>query len=221
MKMLVRNGANGANIPKGFAAAMKLCQQVGAGTFTLVVPSKGDLARGEVGKFLKEPTAKRLVAGQTVKVNGNLTMNCESPATIRKTGHAKVLLVFHVDRETMRMVDGLTGVAGIVYVPWVEEDGNDWQRTWNAAIAGEKVEQHEPNLDARVTAALEGLTGSVNLATGLGHPSDKEHAKRVFKQLRADGVNFVPSEIEIWAVRHNWRPDHAAELKKMAEKFAG
>lgn len=222
MRILIRNrGADEQNVAKGFAAGLKVCQNLGVGNLTLVVRTKGDLATSAVGKFLKEPAAKRLAKGETVKLTETVALRCESMSTIQKAGGPKAILVFYVDGEGMKVIDGLPGVDGIVYVPWLEDDGNAWQRQWNATVFGEQVAPHEPNLDPRVVTALEALTGSVNLSTGLGHPSDKDHAKRMFKELRAQGVPVTPSEVEIWAVRNKWKPEHAAELRKMAGKLAG
>lgn len=221
-RTLIRShGPDGNNVVRGFAAGIKICRELGVSELTLVVPSKGELGTSAVGAFLKAPAVKRLVNGEAVELPDEVSLRCESSSTIQKAGIKKALLVFYVDGEGMKVIDGLPGVDGIVYVPWMEDEGSAWQRQWNATVLGEQVAPHEPNLDPRVVTALEALTGSVNLSTGLGHPSDKDHARRMFKELRAQGVPVTPGEVEIWAVRNKWKPEHAAELRKMAEKLAG
>ncbi len=200
---------------------MKTCEKVGTKAFTLIIPKKANLATTVVGEFLGQGVAKRLVSGEAVTLCGGVSFRAESISTMQKAGHERVILVFYADRERMKAIDGLSGVDGIVYVPWLEDEGNDWQRTWNATVVGEQVQPQEPNLDASVVAALEELTRSVNLTTGLGHTSDNEHATRVFKGLRDKGMLFEPAEVETWASRRGWRPDHAAKLRKLAERYAG
>ena len=41
-----------------------------------------------------------------------------------------------------QVVTELPLLAGFVYVPCMEEDGNAWQRHWNAIVLGEHVEPH-------------------------------------------------------------------------------
>ena len=73
-------------------------------------------------------------------------------------------------------------------------------------------------LSTHVENALQRLTDTINLGTGLNHPSDKKHAERTFDKLRADGHAFDPVEVRRWAQRHNWSSGAAAELEAVARK---
>jgi len=42
-------------------------------------------------------------------------------------------------------------------------------------------------LPEEITSALKRLTSTVNLSTGLAHPSDQQHAQRIFKELQEKG----------------------------------
>jgi hypothetical protein len=69
-----------------------------------------------------------------------------------------------------------------------------------------------------VEKAMEALTVSVNLSTGLGHPSDKESAIGMLKLLKSAGENYEPEQLRAWAVCHGWQPRHARSLAELAEK---
>lgn len=67
-----------------------------------------------------------------------------------------------------------------------------------------------------VENALISLTRRVNLSTNLTHPSDKGAAVSLFKILRGNGVRYDPDEIEVWALRNDWKPKGAKKLKEIA-----
>jgi hypothetical protein len=69
-----------------------------------------------------------------------------------------------------------------------------------------------------VEKTMQSLTASVNLSTGLGHPSDKESAVQMLKLLNAAGEDYDTDQLRAWAVRHGWQPRHARSLAELAEK---
>jgi hypothetical protein len=66
-------------------------------------------------------------------------------------------------------------------------------------------------------AALENLTGIINLSTGILHPSDESAAKLYFKALHEDGELLDGAEITNWATNNGWSQKHAKELGKLAQ----
>jgi hypothetical protein len=70
-----------------------------------------------------------------------------------------------------------------------------------------------------VAKALEWLTGSVNVGTGLSHPDDRSSAIHMFRMLRDGGEAYVPDEVRVWAVRHGWTPEDARELAAIGQKI--
>jgi hypothetical protein len=127
--------------------------------------------------------------------------------------------VFYLDAKGMKKVDGLPGVETIVFVPWLRDEGDNWQRMWNAKVLGENIPATARDLDPEVVRRLDRLTTSINLSTGLHHPSDEGRAKQTFAELREQRKAIKPAEIEIWAVRNRWSPTHAAELRQLAQKY--
>lgn len=84
-----------------------------------------------------------------------------------------------------------------------------------------EVEQpSEPEFsDPVVEAALKTLTRSVNLSTGLGHPSDRDSAIWLFRKLKQAKITYNPMEIKGWLVRHGWMAEYANDVKEVAEKI--
>jgi hypothetical protein len=75
-------------------------------------------------------------------------------------------------------------------------------------------------LPGPVEEALERLTQTINLSTGLSHPSDKKHAERTIAELRQEGHSFHPVEIRRWAQRNAWSSNAAANLEAIARKVS-
>lgn len=130
------------------------------------------------------------------------------------------ILAVWVDDEQLDKLDGL-GSPEICAIPWTQGDIDGWKsdrgpidvRTGQTAGLEETIE------NPVVARAMEYLTNSVNLSTGLGHPSDKESAIGMFRILKAEGEPFDPEQIRAWAVRNGWKPRDARDLAKLAEKF--
>ena len=95
---------------------------------------------------------------------------------------------------------------------WVAADSPVELRSGSAAPASSI-----PN--AIVIEALKSLTSSVNLGTGLGHPSDHDAAVWTFRALMEAGVPFDPDEVRAWAASHGWRMAAADELGDFAQRI--
>jgi hypothetical protein len=76
------------------------------------------------------------------------------------------------------------------------------------------------DLDPVARIALEHLTRSVNLSTGLIHPSDRSHALAVVETLHGGGRKLSPDDAHAWATQHGWRSDGADDLRKLVAGVA-
>ena len=105
--------------------------------------------------------------------------------------------------------------------PWALNDLSVWRRSWALADPRTGAQVTTPvKLSDVVTAALEDLTHSVNLGTGLGHPSDKASAVDLLKALHHGGEILDRDAVRAWAAGHGWEPRHAQRLGELAEKVA-
>lgn len=130
------------------------------------------------------------------------------------------ILAVWVGDEQLDKLDGLRAPE-ICAIPWAQGDIDGWKADRNPVDVrtGQTAGLEETIENPVVARAMEYLTNSVNLSTGLGHPSDKESAIGMFRILVAEGEPFEPDQIRGWAVRHGWQPRHARDLAELAEKF--
>ena len=70
-----------------------------------------------------------------------------------------------------------------------------------------------------VEKALELLTQTVNLSTGISHFADEDAAKDLFLRLHKKKEILLKAEIESWAIQHGWQPRHAEELGSLAQQI--
>lgn len=129
------------------------------------------------------------------------------------------ILAAWVDDQQLDKIDGLRP-PGICAIPWSRTDIDGWKTNWNPV----DVRTEEPGRSDQtitnpvVEKAMEALTISVNLSTGLGHPSDKESAIGMLKLLKSAGEAYNSDQLRACAVRHGWQPRHARSLAELTEK---
>lgn len=202
-----------------FQRILKLCAEQKISRVTLVMPTKRGWEDSIVGEFLGETVAKALSKGRPVGLTNGVTMTLESGQTFRPRAGQGLLVGAHISISNMNKLDDTRSAEAVMYLPWNDEEGQEWQATWNPEIVGPAT-QSAPlsNLPDPVEKALRRLTDVINLSTGLGHPSDKRHAERTIDNLRADGHLFDPAEIRRWAQRNGWSSKAAAALETIARK---
>jgi hypothetical protein len=186
-----------------FRHVAQVCKTTGINQVTLIVPQKGSWDRTIVAEFLGQRVAKALLKGQPVQLIDGVSMTLESAQTFRTTTHQGLLIGAHISVKDMNKLDDSWGAQAIVYLPWNDTEGKEWQATWRAEVIGvEREAVPRSSLSMPVEDALRRLTEIINLGTGLGHPSDKKHAERTIGQLRDDGHSFDPVEVRRWAQRN-------------------
>jgi hypothetical protein len=129
------------------------------------------------------------------------------------------VLAVWVDDKQLDKLDGLR-TPGLCAIPWVRTDIDGWKTNWNPTDVrtGKPGGSEDTVTNPVVVAALEALTGRVNLGTGLGHPSDRASAVQMFKALKNAREDVHPNQVRAWAVRHGWQADDARELGELAQK---
>lgn len=206
-------------VQTAFRGIARIVKDLGIARVTLVVPKKGGWEDTIVGQFTGINAAKALTKGQPVSLVDGVMMVLESPATLRSNFDQGLLVGAHISMKDMAKLDDSWGAQAIVYLPWNDSESQEWKATWRPKVLGTNAEEPPPNsLSEPVEEALKKLTSTINLGTGLGHPSDKKHAERTIAKLRSEGHSFDPAEIRRWAQRHNWSSKAAADLEAIARK---
>lgn len=216
-RILVRNqGPVKENAIKAIAAAFAEAKTAGAKTIHLIVPAKSAFSGSVVADSLGDNGTKELLKGNTVEIKDGISLLLESPKTLRDSTAATVALAVYLGARDLRIADGLCNLKSIIFLPWISEDGEGWQQSWNAMVLGEKFPENQLDLHPELEQKLKNLTGHINLSTGLSHPCDMEAAKHMFSYLVANSIPFEPSKIRSWVLRNGWRPDFAEDVYELA-----
>lgn len=204
-----------------FQSVIEICKAKNIASVTLLVPQKGGFDRTIVAEFLGPKLVEALVKGQPVLIAHGVQMKLESAQTFRGSCSEGLLIGAHISDKDMNKLDDAIGAQAIVYLPWNDTEGKDWQATWGAQIVGATTAPTPAGgLPAPVEEALQSLTQAINLGTGLSHPSDKKQAERTFARLHQEGHSFDPVEVCRWAQRSGWSSSAAADLEAVARKSA-
>jgi len=128
-----------------------------------------------------------------------------------------ILAVWKKD-STLEELDDLRPPA-ICVITWIRGELEDWKAAWGpvdlrSGSAAKPAEVSNPV----ALQALISLTASVNLGTGLSHPSDRSTAINTFRILKANAIPFNPDEIRSFAARNGWNAGDATELQDVARK---
>ena len=152
---------------------------------------------------------------------GDVTLNLVTLKGTIYSSDAPILAIYG-GQELLDKVDGISGTSSVLYIPWGDESLANWVDTWRATELGQPqtsaAEQVEPTSGV-VYFALESLTSSVNLSSGIGHPNDYERAVRTLETLFHKQPAVEPELIRQQLVRLGWNPKDAGKVKELAEKI--
>ncbi len=179
---------------------------------------------GAISEALGEDLVKLLQRDKSITVTlegASLNLDLLTERIDSDSIHKGPALVFYPNARLLEKMDDHYGITDVLVVPWIMQDIQEWIETWNAQELGMEHRQvDEPAFsDPVVEAALKSLTIRVNLSTGLGHPSDRDAAIWLFRNLKRENIRYNPIEIKGWLVRHGWRTRHANKVKEVAEKI--
>ena len=202
----------------GFSWLFEYARTHGHSVVGLVVASKRQIEALE--PVLGAAATKQLLStSREVQVAGfTLKAMLESTRMPFEFTDGPILAVWSRD-DRLAKIDGLRAPA-ICAITWSEGTIDEWKANWGPIDL--KSGSAEKALDISnpvVRQALIGLTASVNLSTGLTHPSDRSHAVAIFKLLVSGGEKYDPDEIRAWAVKNGWEAEDAAELEDIARKI--
>lgn len=188
------------------------------GDGVLLVPTLSNVDGGGLEEALGSSLTKTLLTKRIVRIADGVNLRLETERTLKQSDRSTVILGVYVDDGSLDKVEALYTVKSIIVVPWLEADVERWKKTWSPLVYGQ--EQAKGNRasvsNPVVEEGLKALTGSINLSTGLGHPNDRGRAIELFDLLKANGEEFDPAEIRIWASQNKWSANAAEELMQVA-----
>lgn len=196
--------------------SIQKAEELGAKTVTLLVSVKGTFPSTVFGELVGEKAANALCKGEDLKITDNVSLNLIIPKQVSPFGNYGVVVGVYLSQADLNSLDSIKSAQAISYIPWIDEEGKVWQSTWAPTVWGKSTWNAQPvQLNREVENELQRLTKSINLSTGLAHPSDKNNAKRTVKEIKVIDPTLSAEEVRLWAVKNGWDPRHAETLAKL------
>jgi hypothetical protein len=221
LRYLVPNhGPDVEALKRCLSLAIKVSQDKGFQTITLLIINKKNFENTIVADVLGRQVIKYLLKKEKVQAIGNIYFELESLQTFNKYASYEIIIGLYLTQKGIDVLDAVLNTKVVIYLPWLEDEAKDWIDRWDPIIfGGDESQKPTLKLDPIIEEELRNLTSLINLSTGLGHPSDKQHAKKTFAKLQSKRLRFNPNDIKNWAIRNGWLPEHADELAKLASKY--
>ena len=217
-RYLIENeGADETTFRLAIIESKTICHQLGLSRITLLVPAIGNISGSIVESNFGKDITKKLCNGESYKLNG-IMIDLLSPRQKRFSFNTsyETVIAMHLSLD---VIDAIELAAALVFLPWSEKEGKDWLSTCNPVILGKNAWQvQQVNLDPYVVAALNSLTSTINLSSGLLHSMDKKTTKVTLSTIKEAGHQPDPEDLRKWAMQNNWSSSGADALKKMAER---
>ena len=186
----------------------------------LLTHTKGQLQSTSLESHLGAQATKALAANRPVQLGDGLVLHHATMQTLRYSANNAVIVIFYAEDKILDFVDGLSGVAGIVAVPWPVDGARNWTDRWTPRIHGQAAQAPAQLLtDPVIEQALRSFSRIANRAHDMMHPRDKQHVEEILRILRAKGHSAPADRIKSWAVREGWKPGAADELAKLAGRI--
>ncbi|KTF10357.1 hypothetical protein [Pseudoalteromonas sp. H103] len=218
-RFIVENtGPNQGNLELAFYTALEVCKGMSLTNIIIVFPTKQGFKNSIVANLLGKQATKTILDGGTVNAIDDIKLSFRTPKSIAKFSNNEVIFAIYTSENDMNLVDSARSEA-IVFLPWREDEGKDWLAIWNPKIIGPTTWAIDTDaLSSEAQEVILRLGRSINMSTGLTHPSDKDLAKRLFSSLRNTN-SLTPELVKRFAIQNGWEPLRAQELAVFSEKY--
>lgn len=185
----------------------------------LLVATHRQLEGTKLGAVLGNSRCKQLRQGESVAFGSTSNLVLATLRSNRMLHQADAVIAVYADDALLREAESAPRSRLIIAASWVDEQCEQWRRAWNPEIPGQEAQPAQVLVSNPVVrAALNTLTGRINLGSGLLHPSDNHAAKEMLVILHDAGEWESPANMEAWALRRGWTPDGALALYTLAER---
>jgi hypothetical protein len=204
---------------KAIEHAIKLAQtDLEIDQIILLIHSKSN--DGWFRKIFDDNIVKKLFKGMKFS-DCRVPMKIETVKTFREShsnNPSEIVVVFGMDSEQLNEIDDFYSVKAIILVPWLKENVKKWVQTWNPEEIsgnGESIETY-PEPSEVVKKAMNSLTSSINMSTGISHPMDEELAKTYILALHKYESTLDADIVGSYLVKQlSWQTEDAADVEKL------
>jgi hypothetical protein len=169
-------------------------------------------------RIFDRDTEKQLFKGTTFK-NCKPIFKFETKKTYKDSyNSSEIVITCGLDSNDVFPIDDFYSVKAIIAIPWLANGLDKWVQTWNPTeIRGnQQAVAAYPEPTCVVKRAMEDLTDSINMSTGISHPSDEEQAKTYILALHKYEPSLDADIVGAYLVRSlNWDTDHAKDIVKL------
>lgn len=209
------------SIKLALAQGARISRNAGcAANLTILIHTKSHLD-GALRAAIGDDLVKALKSNETVKLSetGDV-LKLHTIKTLPMSMKQSVLIAFNADRRLLEAADDVRDILGIVAVPDLAGECDDWAKLWGAMVPGGKaVVAQAPITDSVVENALIELMGRINESTGISNVRDKEYADETLRILKAKDHTIDSAAIREWVISRGWNSKDANALAKLANRI--
>lgn len=204
----------------GLAKAVADAQAQRVNRVWIVSHAKSNLD-GHISSAIGKDAASSLGKGNVVSA-GDTELIFYGERTLPYAGDGSVVVACYPNRKLLDKLDGMENIPCLIVLPWQQEEISDWIKAHGPEdIYGVVSTTRSIVTNPVVEKALETLWIITNVSTGITHPSDKAAVIDIFTKLSKAGEAYSPEEIRAWLVQRGMSPQHANDIRDIAEKPSG
>lgn len=222
IRILIPGNLDNDSISNAISVANKLCKQYAETVHDVIlfIPSRKNILGTTLTSILGESVSKRLHKGEAVRLPCGKGIRLETIRTLTREFKKSIVVAIYADNKMMDQADSMKNLFAIVAVPHMEGALEGWKRTWSPFVFGEEKSDDEVLVsDPVIESALSSLTSLINLSHTILNQTDKEHTETIIRILRRYKHIEDSSNVRAWAVKHQWHPKAADELKRIWDKI--
>lgn len=205
-----------ANDEKAIQLGIAWIDNLDHNTGLLAVPGQDNLT-GTISQVLGNTFVSKLKKGNSITISNNTKLSL-----LKKISEFNgPIIVIYPTPKLLDKIDDMYNVTDVLVIPWLFEEIIPWIKGWGAKELGSSLGKNIPklSLEYRIIDKLEKLSKSVNLSTGIGHPSDKNTAIRCFEYFKSNNISVDLIELRAWLIANNWKSKSADLVIKLATKY--
>jgi len=213
------SGVDDQAVKDSFSKATQICQADNSVTqIIFLIHTQNNT--GYFERAFGADKLKGLFSGTITASKGGPTVKIETVKTIKDYGDNVVLCPFGLSSDELFRYDDFDNVSYIIAVPWLKNSVDRWARTWEAEEIRTAVKATPiPLPDKVVQRAFDSLTTSVNLSTGITHPSDEHECKTYIRALNKYNYKMNEDEVFSYLVKNNnWNSSGAKDVVAIISK---
>ncbi len=170
-------------------------------------------------RLFGDNAVKQLFSGAKFK-NCRSVIKLESLQTFRSGMVATdIIITCGLDDKDVLKIDDSYSAKIIIAIPWIRTLLQKWIQTWNPInIRNNQNSSFYPEPSCIVKKAMESLTASINMSTGIHHPSDENRAKTYIRALHKYESPLDSNVVGDHLMRElGWSANYAKDVEKLID----